>query len=956
MTNNATDLITIEAEDLDFDNDFIVSQIDASASGGKILRVRSDRRDAKATTTFNGPDGVYDFTLHAYDENDGQGQLKIWINGELANRTILSQNLGSNLANGQTKVQILLEKLTLRRGDKIAIEAVRSYSEYTSLDKLVFAPVIPVLPPVEIISNGGNNSAIINVDENTTAITDFNVNIGDENVEYQINAGADKDLFNIDPLTGVLSFRNAPDWEAPADADGNNVYEVNVVAAGAKSGDSQFLSVVVKDVEDTTPPPGSDNTITVEAEDLNFDRDFVVSTADASASGGKILRVRSSRRDANATTTFNGADGVYDLTLYAYDENDGKGQIKVWINGAIANKTVLDKNLGSALPNGQTKVQILLEKLNLRQGDKIEIEATRSYSEYTSLDKLVFTPVSPTLPPVEITSNGGSNSAVVNVNENTTAVTDFEVNIGDENVEYQINAGADKDLFNIDPFTGVLSFKDAPDWEAPADADGNNVYEVNVVAAGAKSGDSQFLSVVVKDVDDAPSNDSVAITSNGGGSSAAISINEGTTAVTDFDVNIGDENVSYLINDGADRDLFNIDSQTGLLSFKTAPNFQAPADADGNNVYEVNVVAAGATSGDSQFVTVKVNDVVTGGPITSFTVLEGIRAAADIDISGSQNGASFRINAGADRDLFLINPQTGVLSFKQSPDFENPQDRAGGRAIAGDNIYEVYVIAERGSVTESKFITIAVQDTDESALPAPIPVYLMAGQSNLDGEALVSNLSDSSYTGPFASAQIWSRPQADFVDLAPGFDGQTTFMGPELSFGRQIVANIDQPVYLVKYGRGSTTLAEDWHPDGSGVQFNQFKDIVDRALDSLTNQGITYDIQGLVWMQGESDTYNDAFAAAYQDNLTSFVKGSRDIYGEDLDIAVGLIRSDLPTSARNRNLVRDAQRAVSAGDSGVFLVDTDALGGSEILKAGDPTHYNANGQVLLGNAFADAFV
>ncbi len=60
---------------------------------------------------------------------------------------------------------------------------------------------------------------------------------------------------------------------------------------------------------------------------------------------------------------------------------------------------------------------------------------------------------------------------------------------------------------------------------------------------------------------------------------------------------------------------------------------------------------------------------------------------------------------------------------------------------------------------------------------------------------------------------------------------------------------------------------------------------------------------------------------------------------------------DLPTSRVNLDLVRNTQRAVAGADSKVFLVNTDALGaGADVLKAGDPMHYNAAGQVALGNA------
>jgi hypothetical protein len=41
-----------------------------------------------------------------------------------------------------------------------------------------------------------------------------------------------------------------------------------------------------------------------------------------------------------------------------------------------------------------------------------------------------------------------------------------------------------------------------------------------------------------------------------------------------------------------DYDLFNINSSTGAVTFKTAPNYENPTDAGGNNVYDITVTAS----------------------------------------------------------------------------------------------------------------------------------------------------------------------------------------------------------------------------------------------------------------------------------------------------------------------------------------------------------------------------
>ncbi len=63
---------------------------------------------------------------------------------------------------------------------------------------------------------------------------------------YSIAGGADAALFQIG-AAGALSFRNAPDFEAPADADRNNVYLVQLAVSDGKTSTTLSLSVTVTD-------------------------------------------------------------------------------------------------------------------------------------------------------------------------------------------------------------------------------------------------------------------------------------------------------------------------------------------------------------------------------------------------------------------------------------------------------------------------------------------------------------------------------------------------------------------------------------------------------------------------------------------------------------------------------------------------------------------------------------
>src|SRR6202008_3181334 len=98
--------------------------------------------------------------------------------------------------------------------------------------------------------------------------------------------------------------------------------------------------------------------------------------------------------------------------------------------------------------------------------------------------------------------------------------------------------------------------------------------------------DTQTLHVTVTDVNEAP-----VITSNGGGATASVTAAEKQTAVTTVTATDPDAGATqtYSIIAGGDGALFSIDGSTGVLTFASAPNFEAPADGNADGVYDVQV-------------------------------------------------------------------------------------------------------------------------------------------------------------------------------------------------------------------------------------------------------------------------------------------------------------------------------------------------------------------------------
>ena len=148
--------------------------------------------------------------------------------------------------------------------------------------------------------------------------------------------------------------------------------------------------------------------------------------------------------------------------------------------------------------------------------------------------------------------------------------------------------GTDGDKFSLSS-GGVLSFREKPDYEMPADANKDNVYMVTVRASDGTLYEDRMVEVTVTDVDEAPM-----IIWGGLGISGSSSVSyaddrrDAVATYTAIGPNAASARWSLA---GADAGDFRIDSRSGVLTFSTSPDFDNPADANGDNVYMVMVKA-----------------------------------------------------------------------------------------------------------------------------------------------------------------------------------------------------------------------------------------------------------------------------------------------------------------------------------------------------------------------------
>ena len=187
---------------------------------------------------------------------------------------------------------------------------------------------------------------------------------------------------------------------------------------------------------------------------------------------------------------------------------------------------------------------------------------------------------------------------------------------------------------------------------------------------------------------------------------------------------VGEGSVLTWSLEGADRADFTIRKNAwghGHLRFANVPNYEMPADAGANNVYDVTVKVTDSQGGLSDTLTVRVTvddvneaPVIRAPPATrsipeNSTAVVTFFSATDVDASDT---LTWSVESADDGGKFTINPSSGVLRFTNAPDFETPTD-IGDTAM--NNTYVVTVkVSDAGGLSDTHTITVTVTATNEA--------------------------------------------------------------------------------------------------------------------------------------------------------------------------------------------------------------------------------------------------
>ncbi len=276
---------------------------------------------------------------------------------------------------------------------------------------------------------------------------------------------------------------------------------------------------------------------------------------------------------------------------------------------------------------------------------------------------------------------------------------------------------------------------------------------------------------------------------------ANITIEENNLDVTDVestDDNDSEGNgLTYNITGGDDSSLFTIDPNTGLVTFIASPDFENPTDVNSDGIYQVEVTVSDSQGlSDVQTLNITVTDTDENTPpiidsndsveTAEISIAENNPVVIDFetrdDNDSEGNGLTYNITGGEDGNRLTIDPNTGELTFIESPDFENPTD------VNSDGIYQVEVtVSDSQGLTDVQTLNITVSDTDENTPPqanpdntttsenSPVTIDVLSNDSDPDGDSLNITTITSPNDGTAEitdEGQIRFQPDSDFVGIS----------------------------------------------------------------------------------------------------------------------------------------------------------------------------------------------
>ena len=516
-------------------------------------------------------------------------------------------------------------------------------------------------------------------------------------------ANADRALFKIGEGNGKLEFMDPPDYESPADDGENNVYNVTVV--------------VTDSTTDTTNPTGrtADQEVTITVKDVEETGTITLPTLQPKEG----VEIQAKLIDPDGGRTASGPDEVPLTIDVSEDQTDlTDDETTKWQWARSANKTNWTDIEKMATSSSYTPVKedvgsylrVTATYLDRRSENAEDVKAPPTFTiSANKVQAKDYQNAPPKFPDQDPNLADDQTDQKRKVAENSpmgtrvgapVVATDLDrsgnqepliyklygAGVTDTNAADAVEGGGDARVFAIDNNGQITVATTTLDHDNPADvftrggddakeAD-DSVYEVQVKAIDPSAVSTTInVTIRVTNVDEAPKL-AKATETEGLAATKKEEKSASSTALSTYRAN-DDEDYADTDTDttlkwslsGPDKDMFEINATTtptdcsgddvnkcADLTFKKSPNFEARADAGGNNVYNVTVVATDSDDmAVSRDVAVTVTNVEEDGIVTLDRVQPEVGSAITATLSDPDGGESgvtwqWQSQAAASRD------------------------------------------------------------------------------------------------------------------------------------------------------------------------------------------------------------------------------------------------------------------------------------------------------------------
>ena len=386
---------------------------------------------------------------------------------------------------------------------------------------------------------------------------------GSSQLKYSLSnasGSSDEDILSIDGETGVVTFKSAPNYEDPLDKNKDNTFHFSVIASDGLLSAIASYSFSITNVNE---------------------RPVISSTKIDDIEEGKTLVATISASDPDANTS---------LTYTLISAKDS-GLFTIGAKtGVIKFKTTPDHE----------------KPRDSGSNNSINFSVQVSDGALVAVQEYSFDIVNRNEPPFFDTTTPSIND-IGNLEEGNTQIASISASDSDaqDSLTYSLinSVGAkDEGLISVNKKTGVVSFKVSPDYEKPIDVGSDNSINFSVQVSDGALIDVQEYSFAITNKNEAPviTTTSFSISENNVivGAISASDVDSGTT-------------LSYGLAAGAgsDEQLFDINSTTGALVFKSRPDYETPKDNGGNNTYNISVTASDGSIKTSKVIEITVQNV-----------------------------------------------------------------------------------------------------------------------------------------------------------------------------------------------------------------------------------------------------------------------------------------------------------------------------------------------------------